>query len=384
MDITRAALKLLLGFLIVTSALCRGSGTSVTTGSLFEEMAALDILARFPDPPYRTVQFSSFDRRSRTPAGPGWFANADGFGGEPIPNFEATLKAPKGGGSGEYLMADVPGPGAIVRLWTAAISGRVRLYLDDMERPLYEGEAEPFFRRPYDAFQEIRAIDRERFGRTVYQRDASYAPIPFARRLRLVWTGKLDEIHFYHIQVRQVRSGTPVETFRPDDISAFKDTIDRSHPGPGRSGCAIRLAVGEARPGPGRLSRTGGKEGGAKARRTGGARGILAPRGGGQPGRRLEADRSAHHVRRFSAGPGPVSGRRFLRRRPRRQSLQLPSLFRPGRRPDDLPVRHAVRRIPPPGFREPRRADRPAEPARPCLGISPGTSGRCTSGLAGG
>jgi hypothetical protein len=227
MNIRRAAFNLLLGSLIVTSAACRGNGTSVTTGALFEEMAALDVLARFPDPPYRTVQFSSFDRLSRTPGGPGWFANADGFGGEPIPNFEATLKAPSGEGPGEYLMADVPGPGAVVRLWTAGISGRVRLFLDDMKRPLYDGEAEPFFRRPYDVFPEIREIDRTRFGATVYQRDASYAPIPFAKRLRLVWTGKLDEIHFYHIQVRKFAAGTPVVTFRPNDIAAFKGTIDR-------------------------------------------------------------------------------------------------------------------------------------------------------------
>lgn len=200
---------------------------AVTTGSLFEEMIDLAALARFPDPAFRTVQFSSFDRRSRVPGGPDWFANADGFGGEPIPNFEATLKEPAGGGPGEYLIADVAGPGAIVRLWTASIEGRIRLYVDDMEKPLYEGAADPFFRRPYDSFSGMKAVNGDLFRAVIYQRDASYAPIPFAKRLRMIWTGKVEDIHFYHIQVRKYVPGTRVETFRPEDIVRFKDKIDR-------------------------------------------------------------------------------------------------------------------------------------------------------------
>jgi hypothetical protein len=234
-----ATVALLLGLSFVFSTACGVSRPPVTTGSLFEEMADLEALARFPDPGFRTVQFSSFDRRSRVPGGPDWFANADGFGGEPIPNFEKVLKAPEGAGPGEYLMADVPGPGAVIRLWTASISGRVRLYVDDMEHPLYDGEADAFFRRPYDVFPEMRAIDGERFRATVCQRDASYAPIPFAKRLRMVWVGKLDEIHFYHIQVRRYAAKTAVVSFRPDDIVRFKDTINR---------VTLTLADPDARP----------------------------------------------------------------------------------------------------------------------------------------
>ena len=158
----------------------------ITTGSLFEEMIDMTALARHPEPGFRMVQFSSYDHRSQLPGGPDWFANADGFGGEPIPNFEEVIKEPDDSGIGEYLMADLRGPGAVVRLWTAAISGKVRFYIDDIETPLYEGDADPFFRRPYDVFPEIEEIDGERFGKTVYQRDASYAPIPFSRRFRLV------------------------------------------------------------------------------------------------------------------------------------------------------------------------------------------------------
>jgi hypothetical protein len=47
------------------------------------------------------------------------------------------------------------------------------------------------------------------------------------RRLRIVWAGKVDEIHFYHIGVRRFAPGTAVVSFRPGDIMRFKDTIDR-------------------------------------------------------------------------------------------------------------------------------------------------------------
>ncbi|MBN1845682.1 MAG: DUF2961 domain-containing protein [Sedimentisphaerales bacterium] len=199
---------------------------AVTTGSLFQEMADLPNLAVLPAPAYRMVQFSSYDHRSRLPGGPDWFANSDGFGGEPIPNFEKVLRPPDAEGVGEYLLADVKGPGAVVRLWTAAISGEVRVYLDDSPTPIYQGSADDFFRHPYDGFDQIEAIDRDRFNRTVYQRDASYAPIPFARALRVVWTGNIRKIHFYHLQVRLYDEGTPVTTFRPDDIRTYRQTID--------------------------------------------------------------------------------------------------------------------------------------------------------------
>ena len=233
-----AAVALFLGSIFVLTTACGVGPTPVTTGSLFKEMDDLTALARFPEPAFRTVQFSSFDRRSSMPEGPGWFANADG-GGEPIPNFEKVLKTPGADGLGEYLMVDIPGPGAIVRLWTASISGLVRFYVDDLEHPLYEGEAEGFFRRPYDVFGEMKAVDRERFRSTVYQRDASYAPIPFAKRLRVIWIGKLDDVHFYHIQVRRYAAGTAVVSFRPDDISKYKETIDR---------VTLALADPDARP----------------------------------------------------------------------------------------------------------------------------------------
>jgi hypothetical protein len=190
-------------------------------------MADMANLASFPEPAFRTVQFSSYDRRSRLPGGPDWFANSDGFGSEPIPNFEQVLRAPDANGIGEYLIADVKGPGAIVRLWTAAISGDLRAYIDGSHSALYQGSADAFFRRPYDHFAQINDINVNRFRETVYQRDASYAPIPFAKSLRVIWTGNVKQIHFYQLQVRRYEEGARVVSFRPDDIHTYREMIDR-------------------------------------------------------------------------------------------------------------------------------------------------------------
>lgn len=214
--------------LAVLFSAAEGAGQPViTTGSLFKEMTDLNNLAKFPELDYKTIQFSSYDHRSILPGGPDWFANSDGFGGEPIPNFEKVLKAPDESGIGEYLIADIEGPGAIVRLWTAAISGKIRVYIDDVSRPVYEGEADPFFRRSYDSFTELKEINRERFNKTIYQRDASYTPFTFNKRLRMIWIGNLKEIHFYQIGVRLYPEGTSIQSFSPGDITEYSEIIDR-------------------------------------------------------------------------------------------------------------------------------------------------------------
>jgi len=199
----------------------------VTTGLLFREMIDMSRLTKFPSPYYKTVQYSSFDRRSDLPGGPFWFANSDGFGKEPIPNFEKILKKPDENGIGEYLIADVKGPGAIVRLWSAAISGTVKLFLDDLNNPVYDGSALDFFHKTYDCFLPDRNFDQDLFGSTIYQRDASYSPLPFAKRMRLIWVGDLNTIHFYQVGVRRYQPQTKVITFSPEDLMTYRYTMDR-------------------------------------------------------------------------------------------------------------------------------------------------------------
>jgi hypothetical protein len=109
------------------------SAAPIDTGVLLREMIDLPRLAEFPQPAFKTVQFSSYDRQSSLPGGPGWFANNDGFGGEENPNFEAVAREPDQDGVGEYVICDVEGPGAIVRTWTAAMTGTIRLHLDGIQ-----------------------------------------------------------------------------------------------------------------------------------------------------------------------------------------------------------------------------------------------------------
>ncbi|MCK5370765.1 MAG: DUF2961 domain-containing protein, partial [Cyclobacteriaceae bacterium] len=191
----------------------------ITTGILLDEMTNLKRLTHLPEHSYRMIQFSSFDRRSQVPGQEGWFANSDGFGNEPIPGFENILKKPDPNGIGTYLICDVEGPGAILRLWSAGISGKIRFYLDNIDTPVYEGEAIDFF---HDTAAKISGLKNELTSTDVIRQfDATYFPIPFSNRCRIEWIGNIKEIHFYQIGIRIYDKNTKVITFNPEDIFEY-------------------------------------------------------------------------------------------------------------------------------------------------------------------
>lgn len=199
----------------------------ITTGSLIEEMIDFVRLGAFPDPGYKTVQFSSYDHRSVLPGGPDWFANSDGFGREPVPNFEAVLEKPNAAGVGRYLICDVEGPGAIVRTWTAAIQGTIRVFLDGGQEPVFDGPAREFLQESHQGFAEAAGLDPALFDGTYRQRDACYFPIPFAKQCRIEWTGDVKKIHFYEVQVRRYEPTAKIVTFRPDDLKTYAPILER-------------------------------------------------------------------------------------------------------------------------------------------------------------
>jgi len=214
----------IVAFLIAGGAMAAADDV-VTTEKLLGQMTDMEELTTFPDPSYKTIQFSSYDRRSEGPYKPGWYANSDGFGREPIPGFVRVEEEPGDDGVGTYVMAEVDGPGAIVRTWTAAIGGTIQLFLDGADEPIYDGPAKGFLDNPYAAVGGDESI-LEANGYN--QREAGYFPIPFSESCRILWTGRKRNVHFYQIQIRCYESGTEVETFTPDDLDRYNDAVKQT------------------------------------------------------------------------------------------------------------------------------------------------------------
>jgi hypothetical protein len=216
---------ILIGVFVLTSGLI-SYGQPITTKSLIKEMTSLERLTRYPEKSYETVQFSSYDRRSTSPYKSGWFANSDGFGGEPIPGFKRVLKEPGENGIGDYLICDVKQPGAIVRLWSARINGNIRVYLDDMEEPIFDGKAEKFFWNTYQAISGGKAP--QNYQNSLRQYDAFYFPLLFSERCRIVWTGDIEKLHFYHIQMRLYDKDIKVEAFDSENLNNYSRMLEKT------------------------------------------------------------------------------------------------------------------------------------------------------------
>jgi hypothetical protein len=98
---------------------------------LLYQMKDLHRLAELPQKGENCSQWSSWDRRSHYNAEAGkyefWDANNDGAG-----NFIREE-------DGRFVMAEMKGPGAIVRIWSAQPEqGHVRIYIDGNEEPAVE------------------------------------------------------------------------------------------------------------------------------------------------------------------------------------------------------------------------------------------------------
>jgi len=217
---------LILAILLFATVYCTNhrSEQTITMGSLLNEMVDMERLTNLPEVSYKTVQYSSYDRRSTKPTDSFWFSNEDGFGNEPIPGFEKVLKQPDADGIGEYLICDIQKPGAILRLWTAGINGKIRLFLDDSKSPVFEGNAQDFFWKTI-AMLSGKEVKPE-YSNMLRQFDATYFPVPFSKGCRIEWIGDIRKIHFYHVGLRVYDSSVMVRTFSISDFNKYTEKLE--------------------------------------------------------------------------------------------------------------------------------------------------------------
>lgn len=176
----------------------------ITYSQLASRLMDLRHLATLPLPGEKSAMWSSYDRRSRVSPDSGfvnWSANDDGFN----PQYRRK--------EGENMvLAEMTGPGAIVRMWSANPGkGKVKIYIDGNEKPVINGSFRDYFSGELDVFD---------FPALVYETSArgfnNYVPIPYAKSCKIV--AEPDWGQYYHFNYITFPEGTLVESFsgKPD------------------------------------------------------------------------------------------------------------------------------------------------------------------------
>ena len=184
----------------------------VTIVSLLDEMTDLRRLTQRPDPRYRYRQWTSYDRKSD--AGKDPFANDD---------FGQFLRDETHEGRTDRVMADVKGPGALVRLWSANPVGTFRFYFDGETKPRLESDARGILSGKNPAFPDP-------FSYVAAQGANLYYPMPFAKGLKVTWdgNGKVPNSGLYYaVGIREYAPGTSIETFTMEGAARARKDAER-------------------------------------------------------------------------------------------------------------------------------------------------------------
>lgn len=184
----------------------------VSVGTLLPQMTNLDLLTRRPRPWFKTEQASSYDRASKSPA-QDWFANGDAG---------KFLRTETVGARREYVMADLKGPGAVVRIWSANPAGTARFYFDGEQNPR-------FVAKLADLLTGKVAPLVEPFAYTAAMGTDLYYPLPYSRSLKItVDDGDEDKARalYYQIGYRTYEPRTRVRSFQLDDLDRYRSVMD--------------------------------------------------------------------------------------------------------------------------------------------------------------
>lgn len=182
-----------------------GQAPPITSASILAETSDLSRLTKRPNPYYTTAQASSYDRKSVKPGTSDWFANGDAG---------QFIRVEERDGRKERVMADLTGPGAVVRIWSANPGGVLRFYFD--------GAADPQVTIPTaDLFKGKLASLGAPFSYEASKGWDFYYPLPYAKSLKITVDdsdGDKSRSMYYHVGYRTYEPGTAVTTFDPQSI----------------------------------------------------------------------------------------------------------------------------------------------------------------------
>jgi hypothetical protein len=202
----------------------------VTVGTLLREMTDLSLLAQRPDPWYRYRQSTSYDRNSDNWKDP--YANGDAGQFIRHENHE---------GRDERVMADVQGPGAMVRLWSANPEGTIRFYFDGETKPRIETDMAALLSGKNPMFPEP-------FSYVASRGWNLYFPIPYAKSLKVTWEGNPKVAIYYAVGTREYAPGTQAMTFSPSDLPKYRAEIARTAKGLKPTDAGVTLSGGTLAP----------------------------------------------------------------------------------------------------------------------------------------
>ena len=192
----------LFGFAILSSVTF---AQEVSVKSLLPQMTDLTYVTHRQTPAFKMAQASSYDRHSDP--GP----NSDPFANGDYGNFVRIEDTPNGK---EYVMADLKGPGAVVRLWSANPSGTIRFYFDGETIPRIKAKMNDFLTGKF------KPLDHS-FGYVASGGCDVYFPFPYAKSLKITVDeseGGKPKSLYYHVGYRTYDAGTAVKTFSLNDF----------------------------------------------------------------------------------------------------------------------------------------------------------------------
>lgn len=174
---------------------------NISYAELIKRLTDLKALSELPVEGEASAMWASYDRRSKVDPASGefieWSANDDGF----TPQYIRKE-------GDKMVLAEMEGPGAIVRIWSASpAKGHIKVFIDGEELPAVD--------LPFIDFFNTASIPAFAYPELVYETAArgfnNYIPIPYQKSCKIVADPEWGQ--YYHFNYITFPEGTRVEGF---------------------------------------------------------------------------------------------------------------------------------------------------------------------------